>query len=314
MSCETDSSTDTQVPKTDKKAVTIPRFEKDSAYTFVKAQVGFGHRIPNTAEHKACKEWLVSKLKKFGASVLEQDFQAKAYTGTTLNGTNIIASFNPNNKKRILLAAHWDTRHIAEKDPDSSKKNQPIFGADDGASGVGVLLEVARQLHLNPIDLGVDIILFDAEDHGEGGEEGNPLSWCMGSQHWSRNMHVSSYRPKYGILLDMVGSKGARFPKEGFSRQYANNIVNKVWKLANSMGYGNYFVNENADPKIDDHLFVNRIAGIPMIDIINVKVSEQFGDYHHTHSDNMDIIDKRTLRATGQVVLAVVYREAGGIF
>ncbi len=302
-------------PPPPKKEVKVPKFERDSSYTFIQTQVNFGPRVTNTPEHAACKDWLVGKFKSFGAEVIEQDFEAKAYTGTVLKGTNIIAQYNPGNKNRILLAAHWDTRPVADYDPDESNRDKPILGADDGASGVGVLLEIARQLNLNPIDLGVDFILFDAEDYGES-KGGDYKTWCLGSQYWGKNLHKSGYRANYGILLDMVGAKNARFTLDETSMTYAPAFMRKVWKLAQGMGYGSYFVSEQTQILIDDHLFINQLTGIPTIDIINrpMKSETGFGDYWHTLNDNMDVIDKRTLRAVGQTVLAVVYRENNGTF
>jgi len=296
-------------------AAPIPRFNKDSAFAFVAGQLAFGPRVPNTEGHRNTRAWLVRKLEAYGAQVMEQNFQPTAYDGTRLQATNIIGRFNPDAGKRILLAAHWDTRPFADSplEDEEGRKDEPILGADDGASGVAVLLEVARLFGQNPADIGVDIVFFDAEDYGETGGEDNE-SWGLGSQHWSRNPHVPGYDAQYGILLDMVGSKGARFTKEGFSMRFAPQVVNKVWKLAQAMGYGNYFVNETTPGILDDHYFVNTIAGIPMIDIVNRPVDSQtgFGHYWHTHDDNLDIIDKNTLRAVGQVVLAVLYREAQG--
>ena len=302
-----------------KTTVKVPRFDRDSAYQFVKKQVDFGPRVPNSEGHQKAKDWMVAKFKNYGAQVIEQDFQAQAYDGTQLNATNIIAQFNSNNKKRILLAAHWDTRPIADSDLSTERRDEPILGADDGGSGVAILLEIARQLQANPINMGVDLILFDAEDYGAPREKEEELSqnslltWCLGSQHWSKNPHIVGYKAKYGILLDMVGSKGARFTKEAISMRYAPQVMNKIWKLAQGMGYGNYFVNNKSDQVIDDHLFVNEIAKIPMIDIIN-RTPSGFGPYWHTHNDNIKIIDKSTLRAVGQVMLAVIYREYNGTF
>ena len=298
-----------------KKAVKIPAFVADSAYAYIAKQVAFGPRVVNTPGHKACRAWLVSQLRGFGATVTEQPFDAKAYTGEVLKGVNIIAQFNPDHPRRVVLAAHWDTRHVADSPISTERRNEPILGADDGGSGVGVLLEIARQLQANPLDLGIDIVLFDAEDYGDT-ESDNPNSWGLGSQYWSRNVHTAN-RPQYGILLDMVGARNARFPVEGFSYRYAPALVERVWKLASQMGYGNYFVLEDGGPVTDDHYFVNTIAQIPMIDIINLPPTSgngRFGDHWHTHNDDMDIIDVRTLRAVGQVVLAVIYRESGGQF
>ena len=296
-----------------KKTVSIPKFHRDSAYLFTKKQVDFGPRVPNTKAHTTTKNWYVQKFKSYGAEVIEQNFQVRSFQNKLLNSTNVIAQFNPSNSHRVVLAAHWDTRHIGDQDTDEKKQKEAILGADDGASGVGMLIEIARQISLNKIDLGIDIVLFDAEDQGSSG--GKETEWCLGSQHWAKNLHTS-HKPKFGILLDMAGSKNARFTKDQVSMNYAPKVMNKVWKIAQERGYGNFFVNEASGPLIDDHKFVNEIANIPMIDIINRPSTTRsgFGNYWHTHDDNMNNIDKKTLRAVGQTVLAVVYKEAAGVF
>lgn len=321
--CQSDNKTDNmESSSTPAKPISVPAFNRDSAYNYVAKQVAFGPRVTNSEAHAACRQWLVAQFKAFGATVIEQNFKATAYTGVKLNGTNIIAQYNPGNKNRIVLAAHWDSRPFADSPLSKERRDEPVLGADDGASGVGVLLEIARQLQANPVDFGVDLVLFDAEDYGESKEEyaneeeqrRGLLSWALGSQHWSRNLHVAGYSPKYGILLDMVGSKGARFTYEAYSMRFAPEVVNKVWALAANMGYSNYFIAEDGGGVTDDHYFVNTIAGIPMIDIINRPVQSEtgFGHYWHTHNDNMDVIDRQTLHAVGQVLLAIIYREAAG--
>lgn len=296
----------------DTRRLNVPAFNRDSAYAYVAAQVNFGPRVVNSAGHQQCRQWLVDKFRGFGATVIEQNFTAQAYTGETLNSTNIIAQYNPEATKRILLCAHWDTRHMADSPLNEERTDEPILGADDGGSGVAVLLEVMRQLQLDTqsLNLGVDIVLFDAEDYGESG--GKSESYALGSQHWSRNIHTP-HKPQFGVLLDMVGARNAVFPVEGFSYRYAPNIVENIWRLAEQMGYGNYFRLEDGGGVTDDHYFVNTIAQIPTVDIINLPRSNDetaFADHWHTHNDNMEIIDSRTLRAVGQVVLAVLYREA----
>lgn len=304
-----------------KAKYSIPKFDGQSAYDFVAKQVAFGHRLPGTETHKKTAEWLVGQFKEYGATVTEQDFMAKVYWGEELPSKNIMAQFNPTAKKRILFAAHWDSRFAGDKDIE--RTDQPIDGADDGGSGVAVLLEIARQLQANPIaaeDLGIDLLLFDAEDQGKDGDgsEDTSLTWCLGSQYWGKNVVPSGYSAKYGILLDMVGSKNPRFGLEGYSMRFNPNLVSKVWRLAQGMGYSNYFVNENLGGVTDDHYFVSTYAGIPMIDIINKPTGSGeragFGTYHHTHDDNMDIISKKSLRIVGQVMLAVIYKEASSTF
>lgn len=296
--------------------VTAPAFNADSAYALIEKQVAFGPRVPNSAAHMQTGEWIVAKLKSYGAQVQEQKFQMRAYDGTMLNLRNIIASFNPDAANRVLLAAHWDTRPIAEKD--KNDPDSPIDGANDGASGVGVLLEIARTMQAaeQKPDIGVDLIFFDGEDYGQ--PDGSKLpyvadSWCLGSQYWSKTKHVPNYRANYGILLDMVGAKNARFAREGYSMEYGKEIVDKVWKAGNSIGYSDYFKYVNAPAIIDDHYYVNTVGNIRMIDIIELDVNapdnDIFGPYHHRHTDNMDVISKNTLKAVGQTVLQVLYNE-----
>ena len=231
-----------------------------------------------------------------------------------MNGNNIIGRFNTSAQRRILLGAHWDSRPFTDSPISVGDKNQPVPGADDGASGVGVLLEIARQLQINPVDFGVDIVFFDLEDYGDS-NGGASETWCLGSQYFSKNLiYQANEKPEYGILLDMVGASGARFAKEEISVQYAGNVVDKVWNLAQAMGYGNYFVNDRVGAITDDHYFVNSIAQIPMIDIINRPVDTQTGFVAHWHTpeDTLDKIDRNTLRAVGQLILAIIYREYGG--
>ncbi len=291
----------------------VPEFSADSAYSFIQQQVDFGPRVPNTEGHRKTRDWLIQKFKNFGMEVQTQDFQAKTWDNQLFNLSNIIASYNPTAKKRVLLAAHWDTRRIADKD--TQRLDEPIDGANDGGSGVGVLLEIARIISSSEIkpEIGIDIILFDGEDDGEPEHmnlrNNSQIWWCLGSQYWSKNTHISGYSAYYGILVDLVGAKGARFYREGHSMQYGKSIVNKVWNFAAELGYSDFFIMRDAPEIIDDHVFVNRDAGIPMINIVEFSPDFGFGHYHHTHSDNMDIIDKRSLKAVGQMVLFTIYQE-----
>ncbi len=294
---------------------TVPAFNNDSAYQFIQQQVDFGPRVPNTPAHKATGDYIIKKLESYGAEVVVQEFTAEAFDGTKLNLRNIIASFNPGFTKRILLAAHWDTRPFADKD--TERIDEPIDGANDGGSGVGVLLEIARQFSINEMPrVGVDMIFFDGEDYGMTedykviGAQLNPAeTWALGSQYWSKNLHKSNYSAYYGILLDMVGGENARFYREGISMNFAPSIVKKVWDQAHRIGHGSFFVYQNGPPVTDDHVFVNYNAKIPMIDIIEFYPENNFGSYHHTHEDNMEIIDKQTLKAVGETVLHVIYNE-----
>jgi hypothetical protein len=284
-------------------------FNADSAYGFVNKQMSFGNRVPNSPEHKACGDYLIATLKGYSDKVIVQSAKVQSATIGTISIRNIIARFDEKNPNRIVLFAHWDTRYSADRN--ETTKTQKVPGADDGGSGVGILLEIARQLKLNKAKIGVDIILFDGEDQGDQSEQGKPESWCLGSQYWSKNNPIPGYAPNYGILLDMVGARGASFLKEGYSMQYAPTIVDKVWSTAASSGYGGYFINAaTRNPVTDDHYYVNTLAKIPTIDIINYDDTRGgFGPHWHTPSDNMEIIDKSVLKAVGQTLMNVIYTE-----
>ncbi|HKZ37121.1 MAG TPA: M28 family peptidase [Chryseolinea sp.] len=312
--CVSSCSSDTTIDDNNNNTTTnnvpsippAPKFNEDSAFAFIKAQVDFGPRVPGTTPHAKCAEYFVSKFKSLGWDVIVQNGNVTTYDGKKFNLKNIIASYKPEITNRILLLAHWDTRPWA--DQDSINKDKPIDGADDGASGPGVLLEIARQLSVSNAEIGIDILLDDLEDWGkENSKEEN--TWCLGTQYWSKNPHKPGYKAQYGILLDMVGAKNATFLREGLSREYAPYIVKKIWNKAAHLGYSNYFVFEDAGSITDDHFYVITNANIPCVDIINMTPPNQFGSHHHRHSDNMNIIDKNTLKAVGQTVLEVLWEE-----
>lgn len=318
VSCGTDRKKDDRTTKSEPALnITVPAFNADSAYQYVAQQVVFGPRIPNTPAHAKAANYLIQKLRGFGADITVQEFQMEHFTGRKLNLKNIVASFNADKRKRILLAAHWDTRPFSDKDPEIPNATFP--GANDGASGVGVLLEVARVISTTTLpDVGVDIILFDGEDWGEReGEQGtHPLPpglqewWCLGSQHWAKNKHKPNYSAYYGILLDMVGAADAQFHREGYSMEFAPSIVDKVWDHAQRLGYSHVFKRQTQPGVTDDHLFVNTIARIPMINIVHFEPGIGFfGDFHHTQEDNLELISKEMLGIVGTTVLNTLYFE-----
>jgi glutaminyl-peptide cyclotransferase len=295
----------TNQPQIETKRTPTPAFNADSAYSFVKTQVDFGPRIPGTKAHAKCADFLVTKLKSYGFEVTVQNGTIKTYDQKQFILKNIIAQFNTAAQNRILLCSHWDTRPFA--DEDSLNADKPFDSANDGPSGVGTALEIARQIKLSHPTIGIDIIYFDLEDYGT---SGNDDSWCLGSQYWSKNIFPSNYYAKFGVLMDMVGGSNAIFPKESMSVHFSSNVVDKIWNIANETGYGNYFVSQTRQfVGVDDHVYINQ-AGIPCVDIIEYnQATGGFGDYHHTHKDNMSIIDKNTLKAVGQTLLEVIYRE-----
>lgn len=295
-----------------------PEFRGDSARSFVQAQVAFGPRVPNTLAHQACKDYLVGQFERFGASVIQQQANVRAFDGTILKATNIVASYQPDLDKRILLCAHWDSRPWADQDPDSKKRKEPILGANDGGSGVGVLMELARLLGIEAANnrmpnLGIDILLFDAEDYGypsfyPGREDME--SWCLGAQYWGKNPHKIGYKARYGILLDMVGDPEATFYWDYYSVRYASPVLENVWSIAAALGHASHFIKKEGMSVMDDHYYVNTLARIPCIDIIDTREDSGFVPYWHTHRDDMRNISASTLAVVGQTLLQVLYQEA----
>jgi glutaminyl-peptide cyclotransferase len=326
QSCNADKKKPQTTTQPSKPLVKAPDFSADSAFAFVKRQVDFGPRVPGSKAHQLCGDWMMAKLKTYGAAVMEQKTTLYRFDGANVPVRNIIASFQPEKTNRIFLCAHWDSRPFGDKDPDAAKQGQPIDGANDGASGAAVLLEIARLLATQTPEIGIDLIFFDTEDMGspesfsQAAEQLNPgysLTWCLGSQYWIRNPHKAGYKPKYGILLDMVGSKEARFNKEKFSMERGEAIVNKIWSRAAQLGYGGYFDQREVQGVVDDHFAIMEKSSINCIDIIDTRPrvaamglpDYAFGPFHHTHQDNMSGIHPEPLKAVGQTLLEVLYNE-----
>lgn len=294
-----------------------PTFSADSAFAYCEAQCAFGPRTMNSAAHDSCGAWIVAKFRQYGMNVTEQKMTLNGYDGTPLRCTNIIASYKPDQTTRILFCAHWDSRPWADNDPDSANWRKPVMAANDGASGVAVMLEMARLLkqYGDSLSVGVDFVCFDAEDWGTpqwSDREDDASTWALGAAYWAKNPHKNGYEAKYGILVDMVGGQGANFYQEGVSKQYAPAIVDKVWDAARVVGYGSYFPTDEGGMITDDHVPVNNDAGIPTIDIIPYYPDCQessFGPTWHTVNDTMDNIDRNTLQAVGQTVVQVLFSE-----
>ena len=294
-------------------SVFVPDFNSDSAFAYVKKQVDFGPRTPNSKAQKLCASYFSETLKKYTSNVIVQEFTVKAFDGKMLQAKNIIASFQPEKTTRIMLSSHWDSRPFADQDPNPDNHKTPIDGANDGASGVGLLIEIARLLSLHPSPVGVDIVFFDVEDYGQPNtnDPQKEDTWCLGSQYWSKNPHKQGYKANFGILLDMVGAEDATFTQEGISKNFAQDILNKVWRAAGRAGYGSYFSEQSTGSITDDHYYINEIAKIPTIDIIQHDATTQSGfyKYWHTVNDNISNINKNTLRAVGQTLLTVIFEE-----
>ena len=296
---------------------TNPGFDADSSYSFVEKQVSFGPRVPNTKKHADCRLYLSDRMISFGAKTTLQDCELTSWDGTKLKGTNIIASYQPEKTRRILLCSHWDCRPWADQDANPAKWHTPIDGANDGASGVAVLMEIGRQLQAEALKgnlpaYGVDIVFFDAEDLGTpkfSKKADDDDTWCLGTQYWAKQAKIGGYQAEFGVLLDMVGGKAPNFMWDYYSLQYAPQILQKVWSAAATKGYNSFFVPAEGGAITDDHLYVNRLAGIPCIDIIdyNPGSGSGFVPYWHTTGDTMKNIDKNSLKMVGETLLKVIF-------
>lgn len=310
-SCDKSSKNSGQSEQT-KVARELPPspFVAEKAYAHIAQQLAFGPRVPNTEAHRATANYIVGELEQLGLVVTRQEMSLTAYDGTKLECVNIIGSYHPERERRIMLFAHWDTRPFADNDPNPMMREVPILGADDGASGPGVMLELARLLATEGLEnYGIDLMFFDAEDYGLPAWEtqyqvNSEDTWALGTQYWTKNLHKEGYKAEFGILLDMVGAKNAIFKREYFSQESAGQFVTKIWEVAEELGHGAYFQNKMGGAITDDHYFVIRNLRIPCVDIINYD--EEFGDYWHTHNDNLDIISKETLQAVGETVWQVL--------
>lgn len=287
----------------------VPEFSSEKAYEYVEDQVAFGPRVPGTEAHVNAINYLREHFRNTAGNnaVFVQEFETEVY-GDSLKLFNLVAAFGLEHSDRIVLAAHWDSRPRAEEDPDEPER--PIDGADDGGSGVAVLMEFANIFAENDLPVGVDIILFDGEDYGEPGDLAN---YFLGSRYWSQNPPVPGYNPRFGILLDMVGGAGAVFPKEGYSMSFAPELVNQIWSVADEMDHGDLFIDEAGGSVSDDHVIVERYTGIPMINIIHHRRRAgggvNFPSYWHTQNDTMEIIDPEVMQAVGDVLLEMIYNR-----
>ena len=295
--------------------VPCPRFLADSALLYIKEQCAFGPRVTGSDASRRCGDFLMERFKAFGAEVEEQTGTVTIWDGTQLPARNIIARINSSNSNRILLCAHWDSRPWADNDPDEANYYTPILAANDGASGVAVMLEICRILQKQPVQLGIDMICFDAEDLGtpQWAEDrlGSSDTWCLGSRFWAQRARDDGYKARYGILLDMVGGYGATFSREGISMRLAQPLVNRVWQLAGQLGYRQFFPLTDNGSITDDHINVNIIAGVPCIDIIPYyhEGPSSFGPTWHTVKDTPENIDPNVLEAVGQTITQLIYNE-----
>jgi glutaminyl-peptide cyclotransferase len=289
-----------QVKPQAQTSVSLPKFDGTAAFASLTAQTDFGPRTPLSKGHDACLAYLVAELQKTAEKVTKQNFTEKGYAGETLPLTNVFASFNTTAQKRVLLLAHWDTRPRADQDPVEANRSKPILGANDGASGVAILLELARTMKQTPPPIGVDILLVDGEDYGKSSDLDK---YFLGAKYFAKN-RPAGYKPLFGILLDMVGDADLRIPMEQNSMASAPGVVGMVWDAAQELGISQ-FVSVPGDQIEDDHLALNE-AGIPTIDLIDFQYP-----YWHTLADTPDKCSSESLEAVGRVLVNVIYTKAG---
>jgi hypothetical protein len=286
-----------------------PAFNDARAWKYLTDQVDFGPRNPNSTAHANCLQYFNKLLLESTTSVTLQSWVDEGYDGEKLNLTNVIASFNPESTTRILLCAHWDSRPRAERETDPKKKKLPIPGANDGASGVAILLELAKLMKEVSPSVGVDIVLLDGEDYGR---EGDLSKYFLGSRYFGKNK-PANYYPVYGILLDLVGDKNMKLPKEAYSSQrFYPMLVDHIWNLAKSKGY-NQFDFTNGGGVEDDHVILNDY-GIQCIDLIDIDLvgndtKDQNRNYWHSLRDTPDRCSKESLKAVGEVLLELIYKK-----
>jgi len=298
-----------------------PAFCADSAYSYAAKQCEFGPRVVGSEAHRLCGEWIAAQFERLGGRVQTQEATFTLYDGTKVKGRNIIASFASEDSTEagcgdcLMVCAHWDSRPWADNDPDEKNWHTPVMAANDGASGVGVLLELARMFGETPPPVAVELVCFDAEDCGVPQwvetDEDTEDTWCLGSQLWAKRPHVDVQKVRYAVLLDMVGSEETEFRKEGFSLRYAPSVTDKVWVAAQRMGHGKWFSYEEGGYVTDDHLPLNR-AGVMAIDIVGGNLDgSSFPATWHTVDDNMRHLSTATLQAVGETVADVIYSEEG---
>lgn len=283
------------------ESVNIPTFDGKNAYLYLTRQTDFGSRVPGSPAHDQCLLYLEAEIKKYAEAVKRQEFSHKGHDGKNLQMTNLISSFNLRATTRILLLAHWDSRPFCDEDPDPKNHTKPVLGANDGASGIAVLMEIARQLKTQSPAVGIDMLFTDGEDYGKRGDNHNYL---LGARHFARNI-PPGFKPVFGILIDMVGDAQLEFPKDQYSLRYAPEIVDLIWSRARELGVVQ-FTNDLQGLVMDDHLPLNEV-GIKTVDIIDFSYPDDSNRYWHTVEDTPDKCSPESLEAVGKVLLNIIY-------
>jgi glutaminyl-peptide cyclotransferase len=273
-------------------------FNSDSAMSYVRQQLAFGPRVPGTPGWQKTGDWIVTKLKAAGADVSEQRWTHTLSNKSSLPMRNIFARFKPASTNRILYVTHWDTRPRADSDPDPANHTKPIPGANDGASGVALLIAVADALKKAPSEFGVDLLFVDGEDYGTFGPDVDVL---IGAEYFATHLPSPGYKPMFGVLFDMIGDVDLNIPQEMYSAQNAPEVVQRVWSKAKDLGYDKYFLPDmRSYPITDDHYPLIK-AGLRVIDVIDIDY-----DMHHAMGDDIGKVSQKSLKIVGDVAMALL--------
>ena len=284
----------------------VPRFNGNNAYQYLLDQCNFGPRNPGSDGHTACKNFIIEEMEYSADEILLQEFyyQEKGKRKRRL-GTNIIARFNPSSSFQTLIGAHWDTRPWADQDENRTNRRQPIIGANDGASGVAIILELASMFAKNPPPIGVNLVFFDGEDSGDPGVN---ETYCQGSRYFAKNLPITA--PAEGIILDMVGDKQLVLPIERYSLEYHEVLVRQLWDRAREMNL-DAFTGHVDYALYDDHVPLNEYAGIPTIDIIDFKYPNPYANFWHTLDDVPGNCSAESLEQVGRLMADYIYNRVG---
>jgi glutaminyl-peptide cyclotransferase len=299
--CEGDPKEGSAAQREARVGGTVTGFDGNAAYNYAKAQFDFGPRVPGTPAAKAAGDWIIRQMRARADTVIVQSFTHTTATGKKLPLRNILARFRPELPERVLYLTHWDSRPIAESAATEAERKMPTPGANDGASGVGMLVALADLLKKTKPTVGVDLLFTDGEDYGEFGPP--EVDVLIGSKYFATHLPSPGYKPLYGVLWDMIGDKDLRLPYEMFSFQQAPEVVSRVWQTAADMGYGDIFVQESGGEINDDHIPLLKL-GMRVIDVIDLTYPP-----HHTPEDTMDKISARSLAIVGDVAAALVTRR-----
>ena len=286
-------------------------FNGDQALVYAQTQVGFGPRVPGTEGHRRTGDWIVKQMRERADTVVEQRWTHVTQRGDSLPMRNILARFRPDMEQRVLYVAHWDTRPVADSDRNLGARQMPIPGANDGASGVALLIALGDVLKKTPPSVGVDLLFVDGEDYGSFADPQTDV--LIGSRYFADHLPSSDYRPLFGIVWDMIGDRDLTIYQEGNSVQAAPEVVQRVWQTAKDLGYDDYFVPEVIEAITDDHLPLIK-KGLRVIDVIDIDYGppvENGGPrpaatYHHTMQDTIDKIAARSLQIVGDVATSLV--------